>query len=168
MLKEVVTEKSFWLYLFFSLVTIGMKLLFNMLSIILPPIITGELGADAPFGLLISLCPLFVVIFLFLTSPCTLRLESYTQITLGAFFTTLSPLILLFEEHLTYTSLILFIALLSLGESLSSPKLYEVTFDFATPGREGTFMAIAALPYYLTMALSGYTSGGLLQRFYPG
>ena len=165
-LQSVLKDKRFWLFLFFSMITVGMKMLFNMLSLLLPRILIGELGQEAPFGLLISLCPFFVVIFLFLTAPCTLNLRAYTQITIGAFFTTLSPVILLFG-HIDYRNMILFIALLSLGESLSSPKMYEVTFEFATKGREGMFLALTAAPFYLTMAFSGYASGYLLEKYYP-
>ena len=108
-----------------------------------------------------------VVFFLFLTAPCTLNLGSYTQITIGAFFTTISPTALLFGPPLTYPHLLMFLALLSLGEALSSPKIYSITFDFARPGREGMFLALSAAPFYLTMGVSGGVSGWLLDKYYP-
>jgi MFS family permease len=108
-----------------------------------------------------------VVVFLFLTAPCTLNLGSYTQITIGAFFTTISPTALLFGPPLTYPHLLMFLALLSLGEALSSPKIYSITFDFARPGREGMFLALSAAPFYLTMGVSGGVSGWLLDKYYP-
>jgi len=162
MFKEILMDRSFWLFLLFSIITIGMKMLFNMLSLLLPRILLGEFGDDAPFGMILSICPLLVVVFLFLTAPCTLNLTSYTQITIGAFFTTISPLALLFGPPLRYPHLIMFLALLSLGEALSSPKIYSIAFEFARPGREGMFLALSAAPFYLTMAASGGVSGWLL------
>jgi len=57
--------------------------------------------------------------------------------------------------------------LLSLGEALNSPKLYEFIFFFTKKGREGMFLSLSTAPYYLTMAISGYMSGFLLTHFYP-
>lgn len=57
--------------------------------------------------------------------------------------------------------------LVSLGESLNAPKLYEFIFFFTKKGKEGMFLALTAAPQYLTMAVSGYTSGILLTNFFP-
>jgi hypothetical protein len=138
-----------------------------MITLILPKVILADLGPDAPFGLLLSLSPLFIVSFLFLTAPCTLNLSPYTQITVGAFFVTLAPVALLFDDRLRYHLLILYLALLSLGEALYQPKMYEVTFEFARKGREGMFLSMTALPAYLTMAVGGYLSGWLLEKYCP-
>lgn len=135
-------------------------MIINVLFLILPRIMIGELGHDAPFGLVISTCPMFIVAFLFLTAPLTLSLNTYTQITVGAFFTTFAPLALLFG--FSYTHLFMTIILLSLGEALASPKIYEMTFDFTVPGREGMFLALSAAPWALTMGVSGYASGWLM------
>ena len=37
---DVLTDRNFWKYLFFALITIGMKMIFNMLSLIIPKILT--------------------------------------------------------------------------------------------------------------------------------
>ncbi len=162
---DVLTDRNFWRYLFFALLTIGMKMIFNMLSLIIPKILTASFGQHALYGVIISICPLFIVIFLFLTSPCTVYLDAYSQIILGAFFNTFSPIPLLFG--ITYPHIFMFIILMSLGEALNSPKLYEFIFMFTSKGREGMFLALTAAPQYLTMAASGYLSGVLLSNFFP-
>lgn len=68
---------------------------------------------------------------------------------------------------ISYTNIFLFIILLSLGESLYAPKIYEVLFLFAKKGREGMFLALTSAPTYLTMGVSGYVSGVLLKQFFP-
>ena len=156
---------NFWKYFLFAVVSIGMKMIFYMLSLIIPKIITYQYGREALFGIVISICPLFIVIFLFLTSPCTVHLDPYSQITLGSFFNTFAPIPLLFG--IDYFHIFLFIIFLSLGESLNAPKLYEFIFFFARKGKEGTFLALTAAPQYLTMAVSGYVSGLLLTNFFP-
>ena len=163
--RDVLTDRNFWRFLLFSVITIGMKMIFNMLSLLLPKILTVEFGPDAPYGLIISVCPLFIIIFLFVTSPCTIYLDPYSQIILGAFFNTFSPIALLFG--ITYVHIFMFLILVSLGESLNGPKLYEFIFHFTKKGREGMFLALTSAPYYLTMAASGYVSGVLLSNFFP-
>jgi hypothetical protein len=128
----------------FAMISIGMKMIFFMLSLMIPKIITSEYGREALYGIIISICPLFIVIFLFLTSPCTVNLDPYSQIVLGAFFNTFAPIALIFG--INYTHIFIFIILLSLGESLNAPKLYEFIFFFTKKGREGMFLALTAAP----------------------
>lgn len=66
-----------------------------------------------------------------------------------------------------YFHIFFFIVLVSLGESLISPKLYEYIFHFTKKGREGMFLALTSAPQYLTMAVSGYMSGILLTNYFP-
>jgi hypothetical protein len=84
-------DRRFWLFILFSFLTLGLKLPFTMLTLLLPRLLLQDLGPDAPFGVILSLCPLLIIVFLFMTAPCTLNLQPYTQITIGAFFVTLSP-----------------------------------------------------------------------------
>jgi len=163
--RDVLADSGFWKYLFFSLISIGMKLVYFELSLMFPKLITAQFGQNVYYGVIESISPLFIVAFLFLTSPCTVNLDPYSQIVMGAFFNTFAPIALLFG--ITYEHIFLFIVLVSLGESLSSPKMYEFVFFFTKRGREGMFLALTAAPQYLTMAVSGYVSGVLLEKFFP-
>lgn len=163
--KDVFTDSNFWRYLLFAFICIGMKMIFYMLSLIIPKVVTRAYGKDALYGVLISILPVFIVTFLILTSPCTVRLDPYSQIVMGAFFNTLAPIAMLFG--VSYFHIFIFIILLALGESLYAPKIYEFLFFFAKKGREGMFLALTSAPTYLTMAVSGYSSGVLLDNFFP-
>lgn len=79
-----------------------------------------------------------------MTSPCTVYLDPYTQIMFGTIFITFSPFPMLFG--VTYPNIFMFIILVSLGEALISPKLYEFIFFFTRKGREGMFLSITAAP----------------------
>lgn len=63
---------------------------------------------------------------------------------MGAFFNTFAPIALFFG--ITYPHIFMFIILVSLGEALNSPKLYEFIFMFSKKGREGMFLALTAAP----------------------
>ena len=41
---DVLCDRNFWKYLFFAIITIGMKMIFNMLSLIIPKILTFHFG----------------------------------------------------------------------------------------------------------------------------
>ena len=57
--------------------------------------------------------------------------------------------------------------LLSVGEALWSPRLYEYTVIVAPDYEEGTFMAFSHMPTFLATFISGPMSGALLQNFCP-
>lgn len=115
--------------------------------------------------MILSVSPVFILIFLFITSPCTVYLDPYTQIMFGSFFITCSSIPMLFG--INYFDIFMFIIVVSFGESLISPKLYEFIFYFTKKGKEGLFLSITSAPHYLTMAASGITGGILLQKFFP-
>ena len=62
---------------------------------------------------------------------------------------------------------IMFVALLSLGEAMWSPRLYEYTVIVAPDQKEGTFMAFSHMPSFVANFISGPMSGILLQSFCP-
>ena len=163
--KDVLTDRKFWKYLFFALLVIGMKLVYVELSIMFPKILVEELGKSTLYGVILAISPVFICLWLFLTSPCTINLDPFSQIVLGAFFNTFAPIPLLFG--MDYFHIFIFIALVSLGEALNAPKLYEFVFHFTRKGREGMFLTLTAAPHYLTMAVSGLVSGVLLENFLP-
>ena len=62
---------------------------------------------------------------------------------------------------------ILFVVLLSIGEAMWSPRLYEYTVIVAPDYEEGTFMAFSHMPTFVATLISGPLSGVLLQNFCP-
>ncbi len=59
------------------------------------------------------------------------------------------------------------IAVLTVGEALWSPRLYEYNVSIAPRGREATYVSLASLPYFLAKFLVGPTSGYLLATYCP-
>jgi dipeptide/tripeptide permease len=66
-----------------------------------------------------------------------------------------------------YISIFFFIVLLSLGEALWSPRLYEYAAAIAPKGREASYMALSLLPFFLGKFFVGGLSGWLLEKFCP-
>ena len=53
------------------------------------------------------------------------------------------------------------------GEAIWSPRLYEYSTMIAPEGYEGTFVAVAFVPQYVSAGVVGVTSGYLLDRYVP-
>jgi MFS family permease len=66
-----------------------------------------------------------------------------------------------------YVMIFLFIALLSVGESVYSPRLYEYAAAIAPKGQEGSYMSLSYLPFFLAKLPGAMFSGVLLARFCP-
>ena len=60
-----------------------------------------------------------------------------------------------------------FIVVLSLGEAVWSPRLYEYTATIAPRGRESSYMGLSELPLFLAKPVAGFLSGWMLQTYCP-
>jgi MFS family permease len=168
LVKTTVGESKFWRLVALCTVFIGVRLIFIHLNATFPKFFTREMGANAPFELIIAINPLFIMILVpFFTSMIEhFQWESYFVLLLGATLTSLSPLPLAFDES-SYGAAIAFVTILSAGEALWSPKLYEHTVAVSPVGREGTYGALAVVPMFASSFFAGGFSGHLLEAHCP-
>ena len=66
-----------------------------------------------------------------------------------------------------YISLIIFIFFFTIGEAIWSPRLMQFSAEIAPKGKEGAYIALAILPYFVGKALAGGMSGFLLESYTP-
>jgi len=66
-----------------------------------------------------------------------------------------------------YWPLIFFILTFTVGEAVWSPRLIQFTAEIAPKGKEGTYIALAILPWFLAKLLTGPMSGFLLKIYTP-
>ena len=66
-----------------------------------------------------------------------------------------------------YISLIIFIIVFTIGEAIWSPRLMQFSAEIAPRGKEGSYIALAILPYFVGKALAGGMSGFLLTNYTP-
>jgi dipeptide/tripeptide permease len=121
------------------------------------------------------------------------RFSSYSMITIGSSFASLPVFLLALPRqwfqgladgwlgHLIghvwlgvegrvdplYVSVSLFVFFFSIGEAIWSPRLYEYTAAIAPKGKEGSYMAMSLLPYFVAKLFVGMLSGRLLQTYCP-
>lgn len=66
-----------------------------------------------------------------------------------------------------YWPLLLFIFVFTIGEAIWSPRLMQFTAEIAPKGKEGTYIALSVLPFFLAKFFVGPMSGILLNAYTP-
>ncbi len=66
-----------------------------------------------------------------------------------------------------YVMILLYLVLLSVGESIYSPRLYEYAAAIAPKGQEASYLSLSYLPFFLAKLPVATLSGVLLARFCP-
>ncbi|HNT27343.1 MAG TPA: MFS transporter [bacterium] len=66
-----------------------------------------------------------------------------------------------------YWSLIVFFTVFTIGEAIWSPRLMQFTAEIAPKGKEGTYIALAVLPFFLAKFVVGPMSGMLVNAYTP-
>ena len=92
-------------------------------------------------------------------------MNAYTQILLGSLISGLSPLALAISPSIPAS--VIFVILLSIGEALWSPRLYDYTVSIIEKGKEGIYLGLSHTPLFFAGLLSGVVSGELLESLCP-
>jgi len=177
-LIEVIKEPAFWRFMFFLLLLIGVKLVFTHQFMVMPKYYDRVLGPDAPIGLLNAINPAIIVAGLILFIPIVMKFTVFRLIIVGTFVSASSVFFLAIPAKFflflgwTYeqgflTLILLQIVVFAFGELIWSPRLSEYTVTIAPRGREGTYMSLAALPFFIAKPLNGWLSGLLLTEYCP-
>jgi hypothetical protein len=162
---EVTSQKSFWKFVFMIVLLMGVRIVYRHLDATFPKYMMREFGKDVMYGSIIAINPFLIVILIPIFAPLSYQFSAYSQITFGALITSLSPFFLIIDTQMW--SAIMFVVILSIGEALWSPRLYEYTIFITEEGREGIYMALASSPMFIATLITGATSGMLLESFCP-
>ncbi|OMJ79355.1 hypothetical protein SteCoe_20648 [Stentor coeruleus] len=163
--KEVIKTKVFWKFMVLTLLLVIVKTLYSHLTMTLPLYMHRDIGGDAHFGYMLAVHKGIVVIFIPLLTSMVYFFNCYSLLIIGSFISALSVIPLLFGAN--YYTVIIFIVIVSIGESLYAPRLIDYTLAIAPPGKEGTFVALASSPLALSMIIAGLSGGALLSNFCP-
>lgn len=163
--KAILVLKSFWRFLILTLFLVLSRSIYYHLEITLPIYMYREIGDGAHFGYMIVLHELVMIIGTPTLTVLVYYMSNYSLLILGAFISGVSPLILLFGSD--YVHVIIFVVVLSIGESIHAPRFIEYTLMIAPVGKEGIFLAVAASPLPLGLIISGLSAGFLLDGFCP-
>jgi hypothetical protein len=141
------------------------KLIFQHMHFTWPTYVTRVEGESFPVGKVWALNSFMILFLAPLGTAITRRYKPLDVLLVGAFFTAASPFILCLGSSMTLQ--ITMIVVLTIGEALWSPRLYEYNVSIAPPGREATYVSLAAIPYFFAKLIVGPTAGYLLAAFCP-
>lgn len=164
---EVCKENKFLRFACLVLIFVGVRSVFRHLDATFPKYFLRTFGHKAPFEYFLAINPFCILAF---TPPATalfawLKIGYAPILITGAFLSGFAPFFLVLES--SYRACVAFIVLLTLGEAIWSPKLYEYSVAIAPVGREATYAALSAAPIFFSTMLIGGFSGHLLQVHCP-
>ncbi|MEI6077510.1 MAG: MFS transporter [Verrucomicrobiota bacterium] len=192
--KSLWQRPEFYRFLIFMTVVVGVRMIFYHLAFTFPKYGIRELGSGAPFAHLSGMLnSTLIVVLVPICGVLTQRFCAYRMVTIGSLVSALSvffialpaewfrPLAdgwlgnLIVHQWLEvpgpvnplYLSIFIFIVMLSIGEALWSPRLYEYAAAVAPKGQEASYMALSMLPMFVAKFVVGGISGWLLSLFCP-
>ena len=191
--SEVFSEGAFYRFLLLVGLLVGVRMVFYHMHYTLPPWSDRELGFGSRFGTAWGvLNPAIIVILVPLIGALAQKISSYKMIVIGTFFSAAPCFLLVLPNEFfaglvdtqfggwlkwfldidgnlspVYITLVIFVLVFSVGEAIWSPRLYEYTASVAPRGREGTYMSLSILPYFVAKFFVGPLSGFLLEHYCP-
>jgi len=164
--RQVCRDSVFWRLVLFALVMTGSRTIWRHVDVSLPKFILRTLGAHARYGDVYAVNPFVTMLLVTPVQLAVAHVRAYTVIVVGVALTTLAPLVLYWFTP-SYTALIGFMIVLSLGEVLYSPRVDEFTMRMAPRGREGIYSALTTAPLFVVRFAIGAASGALLGYYCP-
>ena len=193
-LKENFSEKSFWIYMAMLGILTFVKLTFYVFHVMFPTYAGRVFGYDFPvvsfFG---TLNPAMIVFLVPLVSVLTIKISSYSMIIVGTALSALSVFICFLPESIAsyigntwfgtwlfdywiespvgnqdpfVVSLVLFIIVFTIGEAIWSPRLMQFSAEIAPRGKEGAYISLAVLPYFLGKIGATVMADILTERYF--
>ena len=187
-------QPMFYRFLAFMFLAAGARMVFYHLAYTFPKYGIRELGNGAPFAHLSgALNSGIIVVIVPICGIITQKISAYKMVTVGSFISAMSVFLIavppqwyqpladgwlgeiIVHQWLgvagpvnpLYIGIFLFIVILSLGEALWSPRLYEYAAAIAPKGQEASYMALSMLPMFLAKFVVGIISGRMLAVFCP-
>lgn len=201
-LKSVVSEKTFWGFMFMLSILVPVRLVFYHFHYTFPKYGIRVLGDGAKIGSIYGvLNPVLIIFLVPLVAALTKKVSSYRMLTIGTIISSLAvfiavlpgsifkPLIntwfgeAIFVRWLgvapnveslatldispVYLPLMFFIVVFTIGEAIWSPRLMQFTVEIAPKGKEGTYLALSILPFFVAKLIAGPLSGWLVKQYTP-
>lgn len=193
-LKENFSEKAFWVYMAMLGILTFVKLTFYVFHVMFPTYATRVFGYDFPVvSLFGTLNPAMIVFLVPLISILSVKISSYTMLIVGTTLSALSVFICFLPDSVAgmigdtwfgtwlfdywveapvgnqdpfVISLVLFIVVFTIGEAIWSPRLMQFSAEIAPRGKEGAYIALAVLPYFLGKIGATVMADILTERYF--
>lgn len=122
-------------------------------------------AVNSKFEWISGLNPLIIVFFVPTIASLTRKAKVLDMMLIGTTLSAVTTFILVPSPELG--RLLTYVALFSLGEAVWSSRFLEYVADLAPPGKVGSYMGLANIPWFLAKFTTGLYSGMMLNRFIP-
>ncbi len=163
-MKEVASERIFWIFIIFIFLLVLVKMIFQY-NHSLYPVYMERINLSSWTGKLYSINPLIIIFLVPVMTAITGRMKAYNVIMIGSFISAGSVLFMGIEESILM--IVLFQVMLSIGEAIWSPRLYDYTASIAPEGKESSYMAYSKAPMFFAKVGAGPITGILLSQLCP-
>lgn len=186
-------QPGFYQLLAFLMLIAFVKLIYKQMDYAYPKFGIRELGEGAPIGRLWAINAILIIPLVPIVGALSQKSSAYRMVTLGSAISAASVLIMALPPSwfqgladgvlghwlghgylgLTgsvspwYVMTFFFVVLLSLGEALYSPRVYEYAAAIAPKGQEASYGALSYVPFFLAKLFVGTFSGILLANYCP-
>jgi MFS family permease len=173
--REMIREPALLRLAVLVALIVGVRAVYVYLYILMPKYWLRTIGPDAAFGTLNAINPIGIVIGLIFFIPFANRWPVFKMLIYGAMITSIAlmPMALPWTIYgmsignAHYVMALLCMVLVTIGEVVWSPKLYEYTAAIAPKGQEGAYLGLSMIPWFLAKTLVSALSGHLLERWSP-
>ncbi len=193
-LKDNFTQKAFWVYMGMLAILVFVRLTFYIFHVMFPTYATRVLGPDFPVASIFgALNPAMIVFLVPLISILSINIRSYTMLLIGTAVSAGSVFLCFLPENVALAigdtwlgtwifdywleapvgsqdpfvvSLVVFIIVFTVGEAIWSPRLMQFSAEIAPRGKEGAYIALAMLPYFMGKMGAAVLSEQLITRFF--
>jgi len=188
-------QKAFWVFIGLIGITVFARLIFFHFHVTWPSYGIRYFGQGSLVGNIFGvLNPVMIVFLVPLFAALTQRVSSYWMLLVGTILSIGSTFIVMLPPELFagltdswigtvvydrwlevpigrrdpfYLSMFFYVFAFTIGEAIWSPRLMQFTAEIAPPGREGSYVALAYLPYFGAKLIVGPMSGLLLANYVP-
>jgi MFS family permease len=173
--REVIREPTLWRLLVLIALILGVRAVYAYLYLLMPKYWERTIGPEAMIGTLSAINPIGIVIGLILFVPLANKFNVFSMLIYGAMVSAfaLFPLAMpwrIFSDDIArahYLMALLCMVIVTIGEVVWSPKLYEYTAAIAPKGQEGTYLGLSLLPWFVAKTLASAFSGHMLEHWSP-
>jgi len=132
----------------------------------MPKFMQRKFGTNIAFGTVATLNPIIIIFCTPIVQFFTANYPAIKIMIIGSWITGMGPFVIWTSDE-TVGSVISCIILISVGEALWSPRMYDYLMKVAPQGRERTFIALASIPLFLSQIPVGILSGWVLTNYCP-
>ncbi|MEO0017233.1 MAG: hypothetical protein RLZZ522_516 [Verrucomicrobiota bacterium] len=175
---EVWKESAFQKLLLFLVLTIGVRLVFTHQFLVMPKYYTRVLSSDFELGLANSINPFIIVVGLIVLIPVINRFATVKLIIVGMAISASSLVVMAVPldwilaipgirnvQQAYFFIIVTQILVFAVGELIFSPRFTEYIASVSPPDKVSSYMALSALPAFISKPINGFVSGILISRF---